>query len=327
MLVPLLRRLWWLPPIVAAAISAGVGARGEDPIDIPLFLGSADALFSADWLDTFAQPQLQVGPLLLVALGLCDVLAAAIDVPPLALVAFVVEVGVVALLMLVVGRVLSGRPARRWAQLGAGLIAVATGIVHGAYADGHPAQLIVPLLWVLAATDARDGRELRAGALIGLSGGLELWGVLGAPVLLLGRPRRALGGLVVEGALLGALFAPFVVAGDFRMFEYRWLVTEGTLATLFLDRGEAFSWPMRLLQASAAVGAAAGIACWLRQSRQAVWAVPIAAVCVRVALDPSLNSWYLQGVVTLAIVGAASVLGGEYLAELWRRRRPTPSSA
>ena len=67
--------------------------------------------------------------------------------------------------------------------------------------------------------------------------------------------------------------------------------------------------------------AGAALAWRLRRSLHAVWAVPLAIVVVRVALDPSLNSWYLQAVQTLAIVGAVAILTDAHLRALWRRRR------
>src|SRR5207237_6993433 len=107
--------------------------------------------------------------------------------------------------------------------------------------DGHPADAVSPLIWVLAALEARRGRALRAGALIGLSAGLEVWGVLGAPVLLLApRLREAVKGWAMEAAVVVALFAPFVLAGEFRMFDYEWRVADGTLLGLVLTPGTHF---------------------------------------------------------------------------------------
>ena len=59
-------------------------------------------------------------------------------------------------------------------RLAAGLAAVGAGLTQLAFADGHPAEAVVPLLWVLAAVWARDDRVVAAGLLIGVSAGLEL---------------------------------------------------------------------------------------------------------------------------------------------------------
>src|SRR5207248_1255433 len=94
----------------------------------------------------------------------------------LAALACVIELAVAALLLAVLGRV---GVADRW-RLAGGLAAVGVGLTHLALADGHPAEAVVPLLWVLAALWAREDRVVAAGTLIGVSAGLELWGALGA---------------------------------------------------------------------------------------------------------------------------------------------------
>src|SRR5205823_2373004 len=101
--------------------------------------------------------------------------------------------------------------------------AVATGLTHGAFVDGHPAEAVSPLLWVLAAVEVRRGRAWRAGLLIGVSAGFELWGLLGVAVLALApRARDALRGAAAALITAVALLAPFAVFGSFHMFDYEW---------------------------------------------------------------------------------------------------------
>jgi hypothetical protein len=170
--------------------------------------------------------------------------------------AFLIELGVAALLLYVLGRLgLSER-----ARLAIGLLAVAAGLTHIAFVDGHPAEAIVPLLWVLAGLHARQGRVLSAGALVGFSAGFELWGVLGVAVLLLApRLTRALAGACVQAAVVAAMLAPFALAGTFRMFEHEWRATSGTLVGLVAGPGAPFGWQLRLAQAAFAMGAGAGL--------------------------------------------------------------------
>src|SRR6266498_3308518 len=66
----LLRLLAWLVPLGASALVAAFGTR--DPADLPYFAHAARTLFSSRWADTFADPSLQVGPLQLVLVGICD---------------------------------------------------------------------------------------------------------------------------------------------------------------------------------------------------------------------------------------------------------------
>jgi hypothetical protein len=310
--------LAWLVPLGAATLVAALGTR--DPADLPYFASAAQTLFSANWADTFADPSLQVGPLMLALIGAGD------RIGGLSLLAYVIEIGLAALVVFVVGRMLPCRQHRALAQGLAGLAAVALGLTAEAYGYGHPAQVAVPLLWILAAVEAREGRTARSGALLGLSAGLEVWGVLGAPVLLLAPGiRRAVTGLAAQGAVVAALYLPFVLAGDFRMFEYRWKVEGWTLVRLFLGPGEEFPWALRLVQAAVAVlaGVAAGIA--LRGSVRAVWAVPLAVVAARVLLDPTLYSWYWLGVATIALIAAVEVATG--LPSTWQHAVRAPGWA
>jgi hypothetical protein len=184
-----LHLLAWLLPLGAAALVAGLGTR--DPADLPYFAHAARTLLSSRWADTFADPSLQVGPLQLLVVSLGDRLGGmgALD--------YVIGLGLAALAVLTAERLVRGRSHRAAWQLVAGLAFVAFGLTAEAYSYGHPAQVAIPLLWVLAAIDARDGRTIRAGILLGLGAGFEVWAVLGAPLLLLAparwrSPRRSL---------------------------------------------------------------------------------------------------------------------------------------
>src|SRR6266540_2472578 len=201
----------WVPVLAAAAGMASLD-RGTDPLDLVYFVHRGEQLLSGGWANTFADPALQSGPLQLLVFGAVRNLTA---------LAFVIELGAAALLLYVAGRIGAGDRIR----LVVGLLAIGAGLTHIAFVDGHPAEAIVPLMWVLAGIWAREGRVLRAGALIGLSAGLELWGMLGLPVLLLApRPRRALAGAVVEVVVVLGMLAPFALAGSFKMFEHEWQV-------------------------------------------------------------------------------------------------------
>jgi len=285
----------WLPVLGAAAVVASLD-RGTDPGDLVYFVHKGEQLLSAGWADTFADPTLQSGPLQLLVFGAVGNLTALV---------FLIELGVAALLVYVLGRLGTSDRVR----LAVGLLAVASGLTHGAFVDGHPAQAIVPLLWVLAGVWAREDRVLLAGALVGLSGGLELWGVLGAPVLLLApQLRRAVWAGLVEAAVVATLLVPFALAGTFRMFEYEWQVGTGTLLSLVVDPGTDFGWPLRLLQASLTLGVGTALAFSLRRRLHVVWLAPLAVVVVRVLLDPLSYGWYWQAAQALVLVGAGLLL-------------------
>jgi hypothetical protein len=298
--------LVWVPPLGAASLVAALGTR--DPADLPYFAHAARTLLSAAWADTFADPSLQVGPLQLVVVALGDRLGgmSALD--------YVIGLGLTALTVLTAGRLLRGRNHRAAWQLIAGLAVVLLGLTAEAYSYGHPAQVTIPLLWVLAASDARDGRTIRAGLLLGLGAGFEVWAVLGAPVLLLAPAARLVcRGFAVQLAVTVALFAPFVLAGEFRMFDYSWRIEGWTLVRFLAPAGSEFPWGLRVLQGACALGVGAGLAFALRRTERAFWAVPLGIVAVRILLDPTLYSWYWLGLETLTLLAAVDLFANARL--------------
>jgi hypothetical protein len=314
----LLRLLAWLVPLGASGLVAAFGTR--DPADLPYFAHAARTLFSSRWADTFADPSLQVGALQLILVGICD------RIGGLGFLAYAFQIALAAFIVFVVGRLLRGRPHRIAFQALAGFAAVMLGMTAEAYSYGHPAQVAVPLMWVLAALDARDGRTFRSGAWLGLSAGLELWGVLGAPALLLAPVfRRALGGFAAQVFVTGALYLPFVLGGDFRMFDYRWKVEGWTLVRFLVPAGSDFPWGLRLLQGAVALIVGGALALALRRTERAVWTVPLGIVAVRLLLDPTLYSWYWLGLETLALVAAVELATS--LPTRWRLQRHATAPA
>jgi hypothetical protein len=313
--------------VFAAALASGALALGADTGDLPFFVHAADDLFSRSWADAYASPDLQVGPLQLLLLAVADAVAGALSISTFTMLAFAIPAGVTGLLLVVLRGVLADRPERRPLVLVlAGLTAVALGIPASAYVDGHLAQAVVPLLWLLAGMRARDGHLVTAGALVGLSAGFEVWGVLGAVVLLLApQLREAFAGLLVEGVVAVGLFVPFLFHGTVRMFDYHWVVNGDTVLSLLVEPGAAFTWWMRLAQGGAAVAVGAALAWPLRRTAHALWLAPLAVVVVRLAFDPVRYPWYWLALEVLVLVGAVEVLTGDSVRRL-RRARLSPSS-
>jgi hypothetical protein len=285
---------------VCVGLAAGVAllVHPGDTGDLQYFLHASRRLFTSDWANVFADPSVQVGPLQLLVFRLGDLAG---------VLALLVQVGAAALLWVAAGRLLNERDPR--AQLAVGIAAVALGLTYGAYQDGHPAQFVVPLLWVLAGLDAREGRTVRAGLLIGLSAGFEVWGLLGAVVFVLApHVRAAAVGLLTEAAVVSGLFLPFVIAGEFRMFDYRWQVNGDTVLGLFVAPGTPFTWSMRLAQGIAALGLGALLAWPLRRTLHAVWLAPLGVVAMRLLLDPVRYPWYWLALQVLALLGMAEFL-------------------
>jgi hypothetical protein len=298
-------------------VAAGIADARAQTVDILYFVQRGDILLSPAWASTFADPGLQAGPAQVGGLALIAKSASLPGISEGFALSVVVQATLATMLAVVTGYVLVGRSCRiRFtAQMLVVGAALATLMLHRAYTDGHPAQVVIPLLWIAAGLLARQGRPVVAGLLLGLSAGFETWGMLGVPMLLLGRDRRAsvlaLGGLL---AVVAALYVPFVLAGDFRMFAYTWRVVDGSPASLILSAGSPFTWWMRTVQGAAALGAGAFVALRLRRSPVALWTVPLVVVLVRVSLEPQLNDWYLIAVETSGLVAAADLFTGQLAA-------------
>jgi hypothetical protein len=291
--------------LFAAAVA--LLAHPADTGDLAFFVHTSQKAV----LSWFADPSVQVGPVQLLVFRLGDLAG---------VLALVVQLLAAALFWVASGRLLAGRDP--WLRFAVCVAAVALGLSYGAYQDGHPAQVLLPLLWVLAGCDAREGRTVRAGVLVGLSAGFEVWGVLGAVVFVLApEARAALRGLATEVGVAAGLFLPFLVAGELRMLDFHWQVNGDTLLSLVVSPGTDFTWPMRLAQGLAALAAGAGVAWWQRRSLHAVWLAPLTVVAVRMALDPVRYPWYWLAAQTLVLLGAAELLAGRARFARKRHRR------
>jgi hypothetical protein len=165
---------------------------------------------------------------------------------------------------------------------------------------------MLPLIWVIAASDARRGHALRAGLLVGLSAGLETWGILGIAVLALApRRRESAEGVAVAAGVALALFLPFMLGGHFSMLAFQWHVRAPSPLSLLVADGTVYGWPLRLAQGALAIGAGVAVSWFLRRSPHALWAAPLAVVVVRLQLDPMLLQYYLTGPQGPIFVGAA----------------------
>ena len=134
----------------------------------------------------------------------------------------------------------------------AGIAAVATGFTTHVFDAGHPANGLLPLLWIVAAVEARRGRALRAALVVGLSAGFETWGILGLAVLALAPSLRNRGaGRPCCRRVAALLYLPFVASGHFAMERYDWQIAPDSLLGHVFAPGTAFGWPLRLVQGAA----------------------------------------------------------------------------
>ena len=195
---------WVLPAAAAGSFALLHGTGGGDT---NLFVTAGRTLLSTHWSHAFANSKIQVGPLQLAVFGSLGRSGTALAV--------VLAVATVLLLLATARTVGVRNPAL---LCGLGLIAVAVGFTGAGYVYGHPADAVLPLLWILAAVDARRGHAVRAGALVGLTAGVQTWGLLGVAVLALARRWRDAGkGVLVAAGVAALRFVPFVLGGHFAM--------------------------------------------------------------------------------------------------------------
>jgi hypothetical protein len=288
-----------LVPVVAAAASAFFDARGRIvATDTNLFASAGSWMLSGDWAHTYHTPTVQAGPLELAlafvartagrgAFGFALILDLACTLAVLAVAGWFLRGNTGALVAVAVG-------------------AVALQIPREGF-RGHPAELLVPLIWMVAAREARSGRVLLAGTLLGVSGCLELWGVLGIGVLALAPlTRRTAAGAAIAVAIPAAALAPFAAGGDFHMFELQWRMQTGLLR--LLTSSAQFTWYDRVAEGIVVVAAGIVLARATRRFEDSVWVVPAAIVLARIALDPVNYFYYWDTPIVLFLIGAASLV-------------------
>src|SRR5579862_7487338 len=282
--------------MLAGAALLGWLYAAPGTIDSDLLAMWGGTLLSAHWAHAFADPAVQVGPLELALAAVAKSLAPG-EAGFAAFLDVVCTGAFAAVTLVLVGRRTAGLAL-------AGTAAFLLLLPSQAY-RGHPAEILIPLLWLLAAREARAGRCTLAGALVGISGCFELWGVLGVTVLALApSPRSSLRGALLAAGLPAAALLPFVLAGDFDMFDYHWVV-RGGLAGVVLGNGHPFTWPLRLAEGVAVVTVAGAVGRLLRSRPEGIWIVPTMTTLARLALDPVRYPYYWTTAQVLLAIGLA----------------------
>ena len=290
-----------LPLIVAVSYSLATQTL-DVPTEWDFFAPAGASFLTGDWAGVFDDVGLQAGLLEILPYGIALQLGLSGTLAWTVLYSFLAAVmifGLVAAIFTTAGDH-RGRFIT-YIALAAAVVAIVGGSIPYAISVSHPSQVMIPLLWAIAAQCAREGYFVACGALIGVSAGWETWGVLGAPVIFLAaRPgfvRAALGGI----AALVILYVPFAVFGTFHMFEMSWDVSgKGVVGLLFPDL-ETFPWSLRLLQAVLALAAGCGMALLARGYARGTWLVPFAVLAARDLFDPLQYGYYLIAATTMGI--------------------------
>lgn len=298
-----------LLPVVAVASYGHLYLGFSRPGDSTLFEPAGRALLTGRWDEVFADSIVQAGPLelwifgVLALVGLGGTVAWTLfyTATTSALV-FVLAVATIAVLPPM-------RDAHR-VYLAAGAAGAATlaFFVPWAMLVGHPAQVAVPVLWLLAGVAARREHFASVGILIGLAAGFELWGILGAAVVLLAPRPRVVRSAVAGVLTLAVLYGPFAATGTFEMFHHEWPVLSTTLWGRWWPGMETFPWGLRVAEAAVVLGVGAAVAVAGRRWPHGVWLAPLALSVTRIALDPVTFSYYWIAPGVLLCVGGALAL-------------------
>jgi hypothetical protein len=293
--------------VIAAAAASGWFLHSTTFSDTEAFAHAARVALSSHWSTTYADPWLQAGPLELLVCLVGTTLGMSLRGAAIAM-NVIGALSVLAISAHVFGR--------RWKEplfVAAGALGI--GIISDMWEWGHPSELLIALVWLLAARAARNDRMLVAGCLLGMSAGFETWGLLGAPVLfLLPRFRATVVAGVFALIAAAAFYAPFALGGDFHMFRLHWAVVGGVPGYLFGD-GTTFSWTMRLAEAIVVVGFGSSLALALRRRSPAcVWLVPALTSICRLLLDPVRYGYYWDTSLILLLIGVAPLLASPRIA-------------
>jgi hypothetical protein len=302
---------WWI--LGALAIGRGLidGMSSLTPIDFVLFGEAGRTLLSSHWADAYSSSFIQTGVIQLAIHGGAGLLADALSVHAKLLFALISEVGVTVLIVAATRRAVTHirGDCPGWLELVVGLVVLIGETSWTAYISGHPSDIAVAMLWIAAAVDARESRTARAGVWLALSAGFKQWGLLGAPILLLGpRNRSTLMGFGVQVATTALMYAPFFLFGDVNTFDKEWTVASLSLPRLFLAENALFPWWMRLVQGAFVVSVGAIVANLMRKRSSAVWVVPAILILARLLSEPFGNYYHWSAFDVIALVGVASLL-------------------
>ncbi|MGY4642600.1 hypothetical protein [Cellulomonas sp. URHB0016] len=298
----------WRRPALTLVTFASVSAAGVTalirPGDTSLFVEAGTAMLGPGFLDVFADPLLQIGPVFLLVVGALARVALLVGLPADPTVAAVLAAAVAWLTVVVTGGYArdAGRDVRT-AQWVVGGTVVVGGLLTDGVAIGHPEEIALGLMLAAAARAGARGRGLALGAIVGLATGTKLWGVLGAGAALQGRRWRTL--LPAAGAALlvvAVLYAPFFLWGDVGTFSFTWDQTDRTsLLPIVAAHLGLSDWGMRVIQGGAAAAAGALVAL---RGRGSPLVVVVTVVAVRLLLDPLRFPYYVGPLVAVVLVWA-----------------------
>jgi hypothetical protein len=277
--------------------------RAPLPVDYQWFGPGGGDLLTGRWGDIYGDPAVQAGAFELVPYGVAHLLGTSGTVAWTVLLS-AYTAGSAFLTALVLRPTIS--PDLRSSVLAAGgtAILVLAGTTQ-TWLLGHPSEALIPLLWAVAGRLAIRDRPLLAAAVVAASAGFEIWGVLGAPIVLLAAHPRLVRSALTGAVVVAALWVPFVLAGPFEMFSFAWVVSPDSLVHVLSPDATLFPWSLRLAQSVLALVVGTAVALLLRgRGAWGPWLVVVAVVAGRLVFDPMTAAYYSIP----ALVGAAGAL-------------------
>lgn len=295
-------------PVPALLVMASLLGSIVQPLaahgDALMFVSAGRRLLGPHGLDVFSQPSLQVGPMYLLLLGCISHVASALDVS-VWVVAGAVESLMLTGTCLAVVRAAGSPTVAFW---GVGLPLVLGGPLAEVLLNGHPEEVGVGLLLVLAAYAAARQRVLLPALLVALAATSKLWGVIGFAVLITatGDRRVDLGRSVQRLSLAAvacaATYVPFLVFGTVRTFDFVWRCDPfSVLGTVTGYQGN-FPFAARLAQVLAASAVALVLVAQHRSAPQII----MGAVAMRLLADPLRQTYYWTNLAVLVSLAAWS---------------------
>lgn len=308
LLATAVRRRWLILTCVASLHGVVGSLQPRDLQDARLFAAAGRDLLSMRWQEVYADPLVQAGPVQLLFSGIVGTISqvARIDLRfPLSV---IVEVAVALSVAMVAGRMARRRGNDpHLAELASGLAATLLAFGWMAYGSGQQAEVFIPLLWIIAMHESERGRHMRAAVLLGVAGGIKLWGILGVPIVLSGRDlRRSVVSAATASGIIIATYLPFLVLGS-RMFGFEWLAFPDAPVAAMVGSRDGFTWGWRLAQGLVVASLASTFVVLGRGRMAADWATVVVVTTLRIFLDPVFWYWYWLPVAIAALLGLCFV--------------------
>jgi hypothetical protein len=192
---------------------------------------------------------------------------------------------------------------------------------------GHPEYIVIPLLWLLGVVLIHRQSKLRnpfvadllAASVLGVSIWWTSWGVLGFPLLVLGVNWSRYGLLrvmrrCVIGVIVGvSVYVPFVMSGEFKMFDIKWsnILLHGTLLTALFGQVDSAPWSYRALQAGLVGVGGLTAAVSARRTPQLWWFPVLVIVVMRMLTEVFFWNYYWSSwfVILIPVFGFAFARG------------------